>query len=171
MRIELGDGAVNLSYLGVGHSDNLVVIHFPNERAVLLVDIVFVRRLAYGAIGQSPIAPPTDIPGWINSLRRVESIDYDILLPGHGDSGTKSDAVEFRRYFEALHAAALNAIEEGVSLEDAKATIRLDEFSHFSMYDEWLSLNIEAFTSLLTSIRSQQQAVKTSSGPGCRHQK
>ncbi len=149
MTVELGGEAVNLQYLGEGHGDNLSVIHFPNQRAVLLVDVAFAKRLAYGAIGQSPTAPPTSIPGWIEGLHRVESIDYDIFLPGHGNRGTKEDAVEFRRYFEALYAAVFEAKSQGVSLEDAKANIRLEQFSHLGMYNEWLALNVEGVYELI----------------------
>jgi glyoxylase-like metal-dependent hydrolase (beta-lactamase superfamily II) len=149
MTLKLGDGIVKLKYLGVGHGDNLALIHFPNERAVLCVDIVFVKRLAYGAIGQSPDEPSNYIPGWIRSLHVLESIDYDILLPAHGIAGNKTDGIEFRRYFEALYAAVLNAKQNGTSLESAKASIRLDDFSHLGMYEEWLSLNVEGMYKMI----------------------
>ncbi len=152
MSLEFGGSKVNLIYLGIGHGDNLVAIHFPHERAVLCVDIVFVRRLAYGALGQSADEPQTYIPGWINSLHILESIDYDILLTGHGDAGTKADGVEFRQYFEALYEAVVDAQRRGLSLEDAKESIELDQFRHLRMYDEWFELNVEGMYKLVDDL-------------------
>lgn len=152
MTLEFGGSKVHLIYLGVGHGDNLVAIHFPNERAVLCVDIVFVKRLAYGALGQSPDEPETYIPGWIESLHKLESIDYDILLTGHGMAGTKADGVEFRQYFEALYGAVVDARHRGLSLEQARQTIELDEFRHLGMYDEWFELNVEGMYKLVDGL-------------------
>ena len=149
MTLELGGKKVNLTYLGVGHGDNLIALHFPEERAVLCVDIVFVKRLAYGALGQSADAPQTNIPGWIRSLHVLESIDYDILLTGHGQAGSKADGVEFRQYFEALYEAVLDAKKKGSSLEEARASIELEQYSHLGMYDEWFELNVEGMYKLI----------------------
>jgi glyoxylase-like metal-dependent hydrolase (beta-lactamase superfamily II) len=151
MSLELGGKKVNLVYLGPGHTDNLIAIHFPEERAVLCVDIVFVKRLAYGAIGQSEDAPPTNIPGWIEGLHTLEAIDYDILLTGHGQAGTKADGIEFRQYFEALYEAVVDAQENGLSLEEALATIELDQYRHMGMYDEWFKLNLEGVYKLVAA--------------------
>jgi glyoxylase-like metal-dependent hydrolase (beta-lactamase superfamily II) len=151
MSLELGGKKVNLVYLGAGHTDNLIAIHFPEERAVLCVDIVFVKRLAYGAIGQTEDAPPTNIPGWIEGLHTLEAIDYDILLTGHGQAGTKADGVEFRQYFEALYEAVVDAQEKGMSLEQALASIELDEYRHMGMYDEWFKLNLEGVYKLVAA--------------------
>ena len=152
LTLTLGDSTVNLIYLGVGHGDNLLAIHFPDERAVLLVDIVFVQRLAYGALGQLADEPQNYIPGWISSLHKVEGIDFDILLTGHGKSGTKADGIEFRQYFEALYAAVVDAQSRGLTLEEAKETIELDEYSHLGMYNEWFKLNVEGMYKLVDNL-------------------
>ncbi len=149
MTLELGDGKVNLTFLGNGHGDSLVALHFPNERAVLCVDIVWVKRVAYRAVGQSADEPKISIPGWIRGLHVLESIDFDILLTSHGAAGTKADGIEFRQYFEALYQAVAGAIGAGLSLEEAQASIELNEYRHLGMYDEWFKLNIEGVYKLV----------------------
>ena len=47
MTIELGGKTVELIYPGRSHSDNLIVMRFPKERAVFTVDFVSVKRLPY----------------------------------------------------------------------------------------------------------------------------
>lgn len=137
LNIELGGQTVELIYVGRGHSDNTLVMHFPNERAVFAVDFISVDRMPYQNLTDSYF------PDWVDAIKRVEDIDFDILIPGHGPIGTKADATEHREYLEALYVAVLRATREGQSLEEMQQSIRLDEFSHLERYEEWLPLNIE----------------------------
>ena len=137
MNIELGGQEVELIYVGRGHSDNTLVMHFPAERAVFAVDFISISRMPYRDLSDAYL------PDWIDAIKRVEAIDFDILIPGHGPIGTKADAAEHRRYLAALHEAVLQAAREGKSLEEMKESIKLEEFSHFGQYEEWLPLNIE----------------------------
>lgn len=137
MSLELGGKIVELVYVGRGHSDNSLVMVFPEERAVFAVDFISVKRMPYQDLSDSYF------PDWIDAVKRVEAIDFDILIPGHGPVGTKADATEHREYLEALYEAVLKAAREGQSLEDAKQSIRLDAYSHFGQYEAWLPMNIE----------------------------
>ncbi len=137
MVIELGGKQAELIYVGRGHSDNSIVVHFPAERAVFAVDFIPVRSLPYRDLTDAYF------PDWIAAVKRVEALDFDVLVPGHGPLATKAEATEFRRYLEALYHAVLSAARAGQSLEEMKQSIRLDEFSHLGQYEAWLPLNIE----------------------------
>ncbi len=137
MSLELGGKHVELIYVGRGHSDNMLVMHFPSERAVFAVDFISVKRMPYRDLSDSWF------PDWIEAVKRVEAIDFDILIPGHGAPGTRADATEHRRYLEALYEAVLGATRTGLSLQEMQHSIRFDQFSHFGQYEEWLALNIE----------------------------
>ncbi len=76
-------------------------------------------------------------------MKRIEAIDFDILAPGHGVLGDKSDVTAHRQYFEALHAEVLAAARAGKSLEEMQASIRLDDYKDWGQYEAWLPLNIE----------------------------
>lgn len=137
MKIALGGKIVELIYVGRGHSDNTLVMHFPEERVVFAVDFIAVKRLPYRDLADSYF------PDWIDAVKRVEAIDFDTLVPGHGPNGTLEDVIEHRQYLEALHAAVLNAAREGQSLEEMKQSIKLEAFSHLGQYEAWLPMNIE----------------------------
>ena len=137
MTIVLGGKKVNLVYLGKGHGENLLAVHSPDERAVLLVDIVFVNRLAYGAMGTYPTSPPTDFAEWLKGLSILESIDYDILLTGHGKAGSKSDGIEFRQYLQTLVEEVARALDMGMSLNQARESIELQQFRHMEIFEQW----------------------------------
>jgi glyoxylase-like metal-dependent hydrolase (beta-lactamase superfamily II) len=137
LTLELGGKRVELVYLGPSHSDNLIVMNFPDERVLFAVDIVTVKRMPYKNLSDSYF------PGWIDALKRIEAIDFDVLAPGHGVLGDKSDVTAHRHYLEALHAEVLAAAREGKSLEEMQASIRLDDYKDWGQYEAWLPLNIE----------------------------
>ena len=137
LTIELGGKEVELAYVGRSHSDNMIVVHFPHERAVYAVDFVSVRRLPYMDL------PDAYIPDWIEALRFVQKMDFDILVPGHGPVGTKQDLTDHREYFEKLYDAVLSGARSGKTLEELKGSIRMDEYKGWDQYEAWLPLNIE----------------------------
>lgn len=137
LTVTLGGKTVELIYAGLSHSDNMIVLHFPDERAVYTVDFISVNRLPYMGLSDAYF------PEWIDAVKKVEAMDFDILVPGHGPLGTKADAAEHRRYLQALYGAVLDAARKGQSLNEMKKGITLDEFKSVGMYDKWRELNIE----------------------------
>ncbi len=137
MTVELGGKTVHLLYLGPSHSDNLIVMHFPEERALFTVDFISVKRLPYMNLSDSYF------PDWIQAIRRVEALDFDILVPGHGPLGTKADAADHGDYLQDLYDAVLAAARAGQSLEQMRAGIKLEKYQGLGRYDDWLALNIE----------------------------
>lgn len=137
MTIQLGGKTVELIWPGRSHSDNLIVMLFPEERAAFTVDFISVERLPYQNLSDSYF------PDWIEAIKRVEALDFDILIPGHGPVGNKQDASDHRRYLEELHGAVLEAARAGKSLAEMKAEITLDDYRDWGMYEEWRPMNIE----------------------------
>ena len=137
MTIELGGKTVELSYVGRGHSDNMIVMRFPAERAVFAVDFIPIRTLAWKNL--------TDafIPDWMDAIARVEAMDFDVLVPGHGPLGTKADATAFRRYMTELHQQVVEAHRAGKSLAEMQESILMEAYSDWGNYEEHRHLNIE----------------------------
>ncbi|NNE22346.1 MAG: MBL fold metallo-hydrolase [Rhizobiales bacterium] len=137
MTVELGGKSLELKYLGKNHSDNMIIMHFPAERALFAVDFIPVKTVAFKNF------PDAYIPEWIDSLRKVEAMDFDILVPGHGRIGNRADVVAFREYMQFLHAKVLNALRLGKSLEATKAEIDLSHWRDWGQFEAWSPLNIE----------------------------
>jgi len=137
MTSELGGKRVEVSYVDRSHSDNMIVMRFPAERALFAVDFIPVKSVAWKNMTDAYI------PEWMDAIARVEAMDFDILVPGHGGLGTKADATAFRGYMDALYAAVLKGAREGKSLEAMQQSIRLEKYKDWHNYDTQLSLNIE----------------------------
>jgi len=81
--ITLGGKTVELHYTGRNHSDDMTVVLFPEERIIYTVDFLTPKRpprtTLYGGF----------FPDWLESLRQVEQLDFDVISPGHELSGLR----------------------------------------------------------------------------------
>ena len=145
MTLTLGGKSVELIHVGPNHSDDMIVMHFPAERALFTVDFISVKRLPFRNLAGAAI------PGLVDSIRAVEAMDFDILIPGHGPVGTKADATDHRRYFEALIAAVRDGMKAGKSLETLKQEVSLPQYASWGAYNDWLALNVEGIHTALSN--------------------
>ena len=136
LNIELGGQTVELRYVGRNHSDNMIVMNFPAQRVLFAVDFIPMGGVAFRDF------PDAWLPDWNDSLRVVETLDFDILVPGHGRNGAKADVTAFREYMDDLWAAVTAAVRAGRTVEQAQAEIKLPKYAGWSQYDDWLPLNI-----------------------------
>jgi glyoxylase-like metal-dependent hydrolase (beta-lactamase superfamily II) len=141
--IELGGTVVELSFVGRNHSDNSIVMRFPKERLLFAVDFIPVETVAFRDF------PDAYAADWIESLRRVETMDFDILAPGHGNLGRKEHVRMFREYLDDLHGQVLRLAREGKTVEDAKQAVNLRKYESWMSYKDFLPLNIEGMYRLV----------------------
>ena len=135
--IELGGKRVEALYLGKNHSDNSIVMRFPDEKVLFAVDFIPVKSLPFRDF------PDAYIEEWIESLRKVEALDFDILAPGHGGLGRKEDARMIRSYIEELRDQVLQYLRQGKSVEEIKQLVKMEKYSGWGNYKQYLPLNIE----------------------------
>ena len=137
LSLDLGGTVVELSYTGRNHSDNSIVMRFPKERILFAVDFIPVASVAFRDF------PDAYVEDWIESLKRVEQLDFDILVPGHGPLGKKEHVGMFRDYLTELRGAVLKYAREGKSLDDMKSLIKMEKYAKWAGYEQMLQLNIE----------------------------
>jgi glyoxylase-like metal-dependent hydrolase (beta-lactamase superfamily II) len=83
------------------------------------------------------------IDEWIESLKRVEALDFDILAPGHGAVGRKEHVGMMRSYMQELRSQVLKYVREGKSLDEIKQLVKMEKYSSWGNYKTYLPLNIE----------------------------
>ena len=84
-------------------------------------------------------------------------MDFDIIAPGHGKTGTRSDVGDHRQYVQDLYNAVLAGTRAGQSLDQLKQSISLPKYGSWSQYKAWLPLNIEG---VYNRIKLQRRATK-----------
>ena len=137
MILRLGGKTVELIYLGLGHSDNSIVMLFPEERALFAVDVVTVNRVPYQDLMNNYVEQ------WVEGLKLIESIDYDILVPGHGVVGVPADVTAHRGYLEDLRAQVLTHMRDGKSVDEIKGLVNLDKYRSWGQFEIWSPMNVE----------------------------
>jgi len=137
MTIQLGGKVVELQYVGPGHSNNLIVMSFPAEKVLFVVDLVVPKRMPFKTLSDAYF------PEWMDALGFVESMDFEILAPGHGPLGSKEDVVQHREYLEDLYSAVLREARAGKTLTQVQESLKLDKYKDLGQYEAWLPLNIE----------------------------
>ena len=137
LTVELGGKRVELIYLGKNHSDNSIVMRFADERVLFAVDFIPVRSLPFRNLADSYIDE------WIESLKKTDELDFDILAPGHGELGKKEDVRSMRIYMEELRDQVAQHLRAGKSIDEIKHLVTMEKYSSWGNYKQYLPLNIE----------------------------
>jgi glyoxylase-like metal-dependent hydrolase (beta-lactamase superfamily II) len=151
MSIDLGGKHVELIYTGKNHSDNSLVVLLPQNKLLFAVDFIPVETVAYRTMS-------SDYPDdWVESLKRVEQLDFETLVPGHGKIGKKEHVRRFRGYLEDLRAAVEEQVRKGASMEEAKTTVRLPKYEQWQRYADWFPENVEGMYRYLSQQRKDNR--------------
>ena len=129
MMLTLGDSTVELHHPSAAHSDDTTVVLFPNERAAFTVDFLHARRFPGTLSGYT-------VHEYEAALATVEALDFDILVPGHGNAGTKADVSAFLGLLRDLESDVAAGIAEGLDRETLQETILLADYSDWLLYEE-----------------------------------
>lgn len=127
--ITLGGKTVELHYTGRNHTDDMTVVLFPAERTIYTVDFLTPNRPARTVLDGG------FLPDWVESLKRVEQLDFDIIVPGHESPGTRAQVSEQARYMEELYTAVSKGIAAGKTREELVDTILMEDYSHLIEYE------------------------------------
>ncbi len=116
----LGDAEVRMHHFGRGHTDGDAVVYFPDLRAVHTGDLFIYGERLDG----STLAPFWDVANggspldWPATLSGLLTLDFDVVIPGHGPILTKGDVREFRAKLEAVIERVQRAIRDGATRDD-----------------------------------------------------
>ena len=119
--IDLDGVRVDLLHVGPAHTEGDLVVHVPDEGVVFMGDVLFNRCTPIGWEGS------TD--AWIAALRRVEELEPEWVVPGHGPLCGVDGLRDARRYFEAVQDHSRIAHAEGRSVLECCDEIDLGEWA------------------------------------------
>jgi cyclase len=117
MTLHRGGREIRLLFLGRGHTGGDVVVYLPKERIVATGDLLGPNP---GYLGD---AYPTE---WVATLEKLKSVDFDIVLPGHGDAfKDKAKIDHFQAYLRDFWSQVQSTQKAGISAEAAAKQIDL----------------------------------------------
>jgi glyoxylase-like metal-dependent hydrolase (beta-lactamase superfamily II) len=137
MSFVLGSKTFELTYLGPGHGKDMIAVVVQPDAVAFVVDVVSSKRLFYRDF------PGSNVDQWIDQVKKVDSLDFDILLGGHGPVGVKRDVSDGIAYLEELRAAVLSGLQAGKSVDELKQQVTMDKYKEWAAYDRWRELNVQ----------------------------
>ncbi|HXV87033.1 MAG TPA: MBL fold metallo-hydrolase [Gemmatimonadales bacterium] len=125
--LQLGGTEVRILFLGRAHTGGDLVVYVPASR-ILFMSETFMNRV-FPAMRS---AYPSE---WVAMLRRAQSMDVDLFVPGHGfvDPAPvlREELETYRRALEQVMAEARRLHAAGVSVEQAATQ------AHFGDLESW----------------------------------
>jgi glyoxylase-like metal-dependent hydrolase (beta-lactamase superfamily II) len=105
---------IHLLFLGRAHTAGDVVAFVPSERAIATGDLM------HGLLPYMGDGFPDE---WPTTLRALESLEFDRVIPGHGSiQEGKSILAQFRGYVEELTEKVSRGVERGQTPDELKNT-------------------------------------------------
>lgn len=111
MTLHVGDHTFQLINMP-GHTPYQVAVFIPEERVVFTSDNIFCRVQTF--LQQ---AVPYQ---WLDSLKQLEQLEVDTLVPGHGSVCDRSYIAEMRSIIQSWIDAVTQAIKQGLTMEEAQ---------------------------------------------------
>jgi glyoxylase-like metal-dependent hydrolase (beta-lactamase superfamily II) len=124
--LTLGGETVRVLSLGSGHTDGDLVALFVSRKLLVTGDLVcehFEPHIDEKSGGS--------LLALRDTLDRLLLLDFERVLPGHGEPMAKADVVRVREYLRAVEVAARAALDKGLSNEAAIASMSVTGFDDF----------------------------------------
>lgn len=106
MNIYRGDDIFELIHV-TSHTKDETIVYLPKSKVVFTGDTVCTN--GFPSLRESyPLE-------WLEALKLVEELDFEVLVPGHGKIGNKDSVKQFRRDLSELIEKAQKLIDKGFS--------------------------------------------------------
>jgi cyclase len=111
MTLHRGDREIQIRFLGRAHTAGDVVVYLPREKIVITGDM-----LTTGLSNMSDAF----VNEWPATLEEMKKLDFDTVLPGHGDAFTDKAKIDyFQAYLRDVWTEVSRLKQQGVSAEEA----------------------------------------------------
>ena len=144
--LKLGGTVLELTYVGLNHSDSTIVMRLPKEKLLFAVDFLPVGSVpGRGMIDFYPLEAPA-------SIKRVLAMDWERLIPGHpgpGDRlGTKKDVQDQLEFLEHASETVKAAAREGKCWDAAEKEVKLPKYESWPGYQNNLQFVVRRYCGL-----------------------
>jgi cyclase len=118
------------------HSEADTAVWLPNERVLFSASVALP-----GSINN--LRPFVHIPDMLAAMKRLKSLNPDVVVPGHGSFGTTKIFDDNERYYTQLLERVGALARAGRTLDQVKQELRMPEYADWS-YQDRMPTNIEA---------------------------
>jgi glyoxylase-like metal-dependent hydrolase (beta-lactamase superfamily II) len=145
--MQLGGTTLELTYVGLNHSDSSIVMRLPKEKILFAVDFIPVGSMpGLAMIDSYPLE-------WEDSLKKVLAMDWDTLIPGHpgqpgGRFGTKDDVHKVLTFLQDASAAVKTEAQAGGCWDRVEKELKLPKYESWPGYERGLPMVLRRYCML-----------------------
>jgi glyoxylase-like metal-dependent hydrolase (beta-lactamase superfamily II) len=131
--IEAAGNTFRIHHTGMAHTDNDIMIEYPERKTLFAGDIVIYGSTVSGARPQDFSAT-----GQISAVEFALELPVDIYVPGHGPTGGREIPQATKRFLEILYQSVQRYYDEGLADFEMRDQVveDLSEFSDWSGFDQ-----------------------------------
>jgi cyclase len=136
LALNAGSRRIELTHVG-GHTPATSIVYLPDEGILFTGDVHVHDRHPFPGDG--------DLLQWIDALTRIEKMDAERIVPGHGEVCGLDSVARLREYFEETEGRIRDLMAQGCDREEVEK--RVDLLSFFPV-DEGREARTESFVKL-----------------------
>jgi quinoprotein relay system zinc metallohydrolase 2 len=136
--IDLGNRLLTLTAYSTSHTDNDLTVLDNTTKTLWTGDLLFISRIP---------ALDGSINGWLITMQKLQSMDLNFVIPGHGKAGSKEwqqGLLAQIKYFTVLRDEIREIIYNMGTIENATQTVGLQETSKWELFELYHRRNITA---------------------------
>ncbi len=115
--VNLGGTTAELHNYGPAHTGGDTVVYFPDLRVVAGGDAIV------NGAPNCDFANGGSVVNWPKFVGEVLKLDFDLLVPGHGEPMTKADVQAYKEKWDKLVSRAIEQVKKGTPKDQLLASI------------------------------------------------
>lgn len=136
MPLLMGDTQIELLYVGPSHSPDDIQLWLPEQRLLISGDSSFNERML-------PVFEHTNISAWIDTWDKIEALNPELVIPGHGNPTDLKTVTKFTKdYLVFMRNEIAKIIDDDGGLYEAYG-IDQSEYRDWGTYNELHRQNAE----------------------------
>jgi len=145
--LTLGGTKLELTFVGLNHSDSTLVMRLPKEKILFVVDLVPVGTFpGRGMIDFYPLEA-------MDSLKKIEAMEFDRLIPGHPGApndrlGTKQDVADQLTLQMHVSEQVRAAAQAGKCWDGVEKEMQFDKYKDMPGYANGLPMVLRRYCAL-----------------------
>lgn len=142
--VTLGGVTLELYYFGGSHGVGMTAFLLPGAKVAYIADNVSPNRVGMATL------PDFDIKQWERTLGEYLKLDFDRAIFTHNNypeplkGGNMEDVVQMKAFLKDIRDGIYEELAKGTNPGLIPSTLKLPQYSHWDMYNEWLEMNIWA---------------------------
>jgi len=118
---------IQVLYFGHSSGPGDIAVYDPRSRTLFAGGLLDAQRI--------PDVIDSDLVRWSDALRSLQALPVEVIVPGHGPSGSKRMITQVERYLDQLTTRVRALLKAGAPLSEVPDSTALPDFASWDQYD------------------------------------